>query len=244
MATFNFLSTQQTCDDSWDTFFNRQDIRIGLSHIELMIDNRVEPQSGNIFKVFKTDLTNCKVVILGQDPYPQPNVATGRAFEVGGINSWNAHINASLRNIIKLLHNNKFGINRLLPPVSIKTVRNDIISEKFIILPPNLLFDSWERQGVLLLNTALTCPQPSSSNPKTHKTLWKFFTEEVIKFIDSRCENNISWFLWGNNAKNFDYLILNNGNKYYSDHPRLNSNNSGSFFFENHFSKILSVNWY
>jgi uracil-DNA glycosylase len=55
------------------------------------------PQRKDIFRVFSMPIEEIKVVILGQDPYPNPNQATGYAFAV------NDNINkpASLRNIEK-----------------------------------------------------------------------------------------------------------------------------------------------
>ncbi len=57
------------------------------------------PTEENIFKAFKiTKFKDIKVVILGQDPYPQRGVATGLAFAV----SVNTKIPASLKNIFKV----------------------------------------------------------------------------------------------------------------------------------------------
>ncbi len=241
MTTFPFL-IQQNCHLSWDSLFTNQNVLNDLAQISLNIANQlIEPQPNNIFRAFQTDLNNCKVVILGQDPYPQPTVATGRAFEVGNITNWMAlrtaqHSNASLRNILKLLHKNRQNHQSIQ---SINVVMNDPIFMN-LILPPNQIFNNWERQGVLLLNTALTCPQGNTSQSNAHAKNWKNFTEEAIKFIDTNI-NGVSWFLWGK-GRGFCHLI-SNGTKYCSEHPRNNNNGPGSFYYENHFSKVTLIRW-
>jgi uracil-DNA glycosylase len=236
MATFGFCGATISCHASWDNLFNDPKILGLLLQIQGQIGNGFTPRVSDVFRVFMMDLADCKVVILGQDPYPQPNVATGRAFEVGGLTCWSQQkVNASLRNIIKLLHKNQ----RRMPVIqSIETVRKDISRSLFAILPPNRLFDHWERQGVLLLNTALTC---NPLMPNSHARYWASFTDSVIGFI---CATNpaAKWLLWGRNAQNFGRRIPGNA-KYQSRHPRVNGIASDDFFYENHFSKITTINW-
>ena len=51
------------------------------------------------------DLASVKILILGQDPYPQSGVATGRAFEVGTLHSWFDNFrNTSLKNIVRAIY--------------------------------------------------------------------------------------------------------------------------------------------
>jgi uracil-DNA glycosylase len=240
MTTFNLLGTlvTQTCHSSWCGLFNSSLIQQELLNIKNNIGNNFTPQSSDIFKVFQKDLNNCKVVILGQDPYPQSGVATGRAFEVGNITHWNQiGNNASLRNILKLLYKNHSGSQTI---ESIDKVRKNI---SFISLP-NQLFTNWENQGVLLLNTALTCPQGTANeSSNAHAKYWKTFTEETIKFIDSNTQG-VTWFLWGK-GRGFCNLI-SNGIKYCSEHPRNNDDKNpvqGTFYYENHFSKVTSITW-
>ena len=68
------------------------------------------PQRDKILRFLNLDVAKIKVVILGQDPYPQPGAATGRAFEVMGLRSWNDNFRqASLRNIVRLIHHSACG---------------------------------------------------------------------------------------------------------------------------------------
>jgi len=56
------------------------------------------PPAASVMAAFSTSPRDIRVVILGQDPYPTPGVAVGRAFAVSG-----EPIPASLRNIFKEL---------------------------------------------------------------------------------------------------------------------------------------------
>lgn len=56
---------------------------------------------------------------------------------------------------------------------------------------------SWAKQGVLLLNTALTVEK---GKPCSHLEMWKEFTNFVIRRILEK--DNVIWLLLGNNAKN------------------------------------------
>ena len=88
---------------------------------------RFTPQFKDIFNAFKEcDYDNLKVVIVGQDPYPQLGVADGIAFSC----SKKGKTEKSLQYIFKALYGEYEGYN------------NDL--------------RRWANQGVLLINTALT----------------------------------------------------------------------------------------
>tara|TARA_R110001606_G_scaffold49877_3_gene125480 strand:- start:1060 stop:1743 length:684 start_codon:yes stop_codon:yes gene_type:complete len=88
---------------------------------------RFTPQFKDIFNAFKEcDYDNLKVVIVGQDPYPQLDVADGIAFSC----SRKGKTEKSLQYIFKALYGEYEGYN------------NDL--------------RRWANQGVLLINTALT----------------------------------------------------------------------------------------
>ena len=53
------------------------------------------------------------------------------------------------------------------------------------------------KQGVLLLNCALTVVKGSSNN---HAKLWKPVTDKIIKYISDH-NDNIVFILWGNFAR-------------------------------------------
>lgn len=171
-------------------------------------ENECYPPQAKIFAA----LNNCpfndiKVVILGQDPYPTPNVANGLCFSV----SPQTPIPASLKNIYTEIGNNLNAI----PPVY-----GDL--------------SHWANQGVLLLNSILTV---RAHEPGSHKKQgWEQFTNAVIKNISERKEH-VVFMLWGSYAKkkgakvdNQKHCILESG------HPSPLSANRGFWFGNNHFN--------
>lgn len=233
-----FKDVRIEANGSWNGLFS-QIILNKLKMVESNIDDGFTPSAENALRFLKNDIGKIKCCILGQDPYPQKGVATGRAFEVGTITSWNdPATNTSLKNILKILHMNKFNLEKPLP---IQNVRTDIQQGKFNIYPPNQMFVHWERSGVLLLNTALTVVEGSTAGSNSHSEFWKPFTREVIRFLH-KSNSNIKWLLWGKFAQEFASDIPDK-NKLVCNHPRLNDYKPGSFFYENHFSKIKNVDW-
>ncbi|MCE1189006.1 MAG: uracil-DNA glycosylase [Ignavibacteria bacterium] len=223
---------------SWNAFvYNEENVAL-LRHIEESISGNFTPPPDKVLRFLELDVKALRVVILGQDPYPQPEVATGRAFEVNNVTSWlDKRINTSLKNILKLLCKNQLG---LLEIPTISMVRESINSN-FSILPPDRLFTSWEQQGVLLLNTAYTCKIGNTEVSNSHTELWEPFSLAVISYIVQ--ENPVcKWFLWGKNAQKYA-AIVDEAVKLKSNHPRLNDFKPGSFLFENHFLSTSEIIW-
>lgn len=163
-------------------------INIGTILNQEYESNIIIPNKGSplFFKVFK-DLqpSKIKVVILGQDPYPQEGVYTGYAFD----NANSLELSPSLRNIFR-------EINRSFP----------IKDELFLMDDWDL--SRWVRQGVFLVNTALTVIK---DKPGSHLSLWKPFTIEWIKRL-SEYKDDLIWMLWGNKAQEFEQYINNKTN--------------------------------
>lgn len=208
-----FLNSVKHIHHSWNDFLT-PGIISNLKDIESSIlesNQEFTPKSENVLKFLTVSLTDVKVIILGQDPYPQKGVATGRAFEVGTLKSWNDKFsNISLKNIIRAIY---FAYRN--DYLKYSEIKNQI-SSTFPLKMPNELFAEWEKQGVLLLNTSFTCEVGKSNS---HEKLWREFTLSLLKFI-SKTNPEIVWFLWGNNAK----LIvsdINLKNKIESMHPMM-----------------------
>lgn len=153
------------------------------------------PEYSNIFRAF-TYVTpdSCKVVFLGQDPYPQKGIATGILF-------------ANKENT---------SSDKLSP--SLKVVKNSLlkdlqISEKDITFDPTL--SSWEKQGILMINSALTC---ELGKPGSHMNLWRPFTSELIKNL-SNYNNKIIFVLFGSTASTFKPYINRNNSIIEVYHP-------------------------
>lgn len=196
---------------SWCPFFTEKRIQ-EIENIENKIGSNINPTIDKVFRFATTDLNNLQVCILSQDPYPNSKVPTGRAFEVGTLTSWTQkYAQHSLKNIVRLIYK---AYNSEL--IDYEDIKKKITVGEFDILPPRELFDSLEQQGVLFLNTYLTC---ESGKANSHREIWQDFSNDLIKFI-SQTNPDIIWFLWGGEAqKNEKYI--SKGKIYKSNHPRL-----------------------
>lgn len=165
------------CND-WTDFFYSQEMELVLEDISssLSDEDYFYPDKDNIFKCFYlTPYKNVNVVLIGQDPYHNGS-ATGLCFDVKHGNI----INPSLQNIYKELEHEGFYPTK----------------------DGNL--SHWGKQGVLLLNTALTV---RPSEPESHLLLWKAFTENVFSFLSKK--DDVIWVLLGKKAAEYKELITN-----------------------------------
>ncbi len=168
----------------------------------------IYPHMNDIFNALKyTDYQNVKVVILGQDPYHQPNQAHGLCFSV------------------------KKGVN---PPPSLQNMYKEIHAEYGYPIPDHGELTYWAEQGVLMLNTVLTVRE---SQPNSHKGMgWEIFTDDIISLLNQRPEPMV-FLLWGANAMAKTKLITNPAHLVLtSAHPSPLSAYNG-FFGNNHFKK-------
>lgn len=132
----------------------------------------IYPPGSLIFNAFNTTpFHQVKAIILGQDPYHNPNEAMGLSFSVPkGI-----RVPPSLRNIYKELH-----------------------TDLGHAVPHHGDLTKWANQGVLLLNSFLTVEK---NKPRSHQKIgWAPFTDAVIKILSNERENLI-FMLWGKPAK-------------------------------------------
>lgn len=174
--------------ESWRMVIERQMSKPYFQEIITTLDlgntssnNASCPEHSSIFKAFTYfEIQETKVVILGQNPYIHPEQAMGLAFSVpSGVN-----VPHSLKNIYK-------EINR-----SIGYPNGSI--------PSNGFLGNWAKQGVLLLNSALTV-RPHEKN-SYHKRIWKPFTEAIIEEINNNT-SDVVFCLWGKQAESKRSLI-------------------------------------
>jgi len=204
---------------SWTEFFQNERDTLGQI-AEKVAESGFLPESERVLRCMSVDLTQVRVVILGQDPYPQPGAATGRSFEVAGLTSWTTPFRqTSLRNLVRAIHAAYTG--ELLPWTQ---VRARIERGEFPILPPDRLWDALEAQGVLFLNTYLTV---APGHPGSHRALWQDFSRAMVRYIDGAVPD-ASWFLWGSDARGFAADIAH-GRRYESRHPMLCGNYDDDF---------------
>jgi len=181
--------------NDWNKLFKKllNDPRIEL--MQSKMNNSIFPKPHFLFNAFKlVSIKNLKVVILGQDPYF--NLEDGVPQAMG--------LSFSVPKGIKI-------------PSSLKNIYINLLKFKHIKNKPlhgNL--EKWSNQGVLLLNTALTV---ESGKANSHSMLWKWFTDNIIKYISNK-KDHVVFVLWGNNA--YDKQILIDQDKHeliISSHP-------------------------
>ena len=170
-------------NNNWDNILKDEfDKQYYLELREFLIkeykSHLIYPDKYKIFEALKlTDYEDVKIVILGQDPYHGPNQAHGLAFSV----SLGVPIPPSLLNIYKELERD---INFRIP------------NHGYLV--------DWSKQGVLLLNTALTV-RAGMANSHRGKG-WEVFTDQVIRHLSLR-EKPMVFLLWGKNAAEKEALI-------------------------------------
>ncbi len=178
--------------NDWKPFLTSE-IRDLIKQIESeVLPKGITPPAEKVLRFLEFPLESAKVIILGQDPYPQPGAATGRAFEVGNLKSWNQPFkNISLKNILRALY--KAYTGEVLKFSELKQK----FDNEFPVLPPTKLFQHWEDEGVLLLNTSFTC---TPEKPGSHRKYWEEFTDILLDYINQNA-TEATWFLWGNHAR-------------------------------------------
>jgi uracil-DNA glycosylase len=138
----------------------------------------IAPSPADIFTALTlTPRTSVKAVILGQDPYPKRGDAHGLAFSYVGPKS----VPQSLRVILK----------ELCEDLALQATTSGNLS-------------AWGRQGVLLLNAALTTEIGRSG---AHMKLgWSALTDEVVSLL-SAGPAPVAFLLWGADARRRAALI-------------------------------------
>ena len=140
---------------------------------------RFTPPLKHVFTSFeKCAANNIKVVIIGQDPYPQLGVADGLAFSC----SITGEPQPSLKYVFDAIE---------------KTVYHDFP----ITQDPDLT--RCAQQGVLLLHTALTT---EVGKPATHYDIWNPFMVYLLDILNS-LYSGIIFILMGAKAQEFEDLL-------------------------------------
>ena len=172
----------------------------------------IYPKMENIFSALKlTSYKDCKVLILGQDPYHGPNQAHGLAFSVN------------------------IGIKT---PPSLQNMYKELRDELGLYVPNNGYLVPWAEQGILLLNTALTVRAGAANSHS--KVGWEIFTDSIIKYLNDR-EDPVVFVLWGGNARKKKAFINTDRHYILeAAHPSPLSAHNG-FFGCGHFKKINEI---
>lgn len=172
------------------------------------------PEKENMMLAYKlTEINDVKIVILGQDPYPNAKDAMGLAFS-----SMASATPASLKNVFKEIQSDLYPDE----PIESLFKTNDLTS--------------WAKQGVLLINSCLTVREGESGSHIGHG--WEQFTGRMLEIL-SKQRKGIVYMLWGEKAKQFTEHIEEEGNLILTAaHPSPFSAEKG-FFGCKHFSQAL-----
>jgi uracil-DNA glycosylase len=140
---------------------------------------RFTPPLKYVFRAFEEcPVDKLRVVMIGQDPYPHLNIADGLAFSCSITNK----PQPSLKNIFEAVDT---------------TVYDNECRE----YDPNLV--RWANQGVLLLNSALTCQVDKVGS---HYNIWQDFISYVMDILNYT-DSGLIFVLMGKQAQELEGLI-------------------------------------
>jgi uracil-DNA glycosylase len=130
------------------------------------------PRGQRLAALELTPLNAVKVVVLGQDPYHGAGQAHGLCFSVAK------------------------GVK--VPP-SLVNIYKEIESDLGLPRPAHGNLEAWARQGVLLLNNALTVEEGKAGS---HQNLgWEAITDAAVAAVAAKTEPCV-FLLWGSHARN------------------------------------------
>lgn len=147
---------------TWNDFINQEEQKEYYKSLISFVKNEYAskicyPEYNNIFNAFNlTPLDNVKVVILGQDPYHEPNQAHGLSFSV--------------------------KCDKL--PPSLKNIYKEMSSDLNCEVNQDGDLTYLAKQGVLLLNTVLTVEKGKAFSHS--KKGWEIFTDNAIKLLNEQ----------------------------------------------------------
>lgn len=130
-----------------------------------LVGQEISPSYERVMRALNTPIDSVRVVIVGQDPYPNPAHANGLAFSVG-------------RNLSPL-------------PASLKNIYKELVSDCGVDYPASGDLSRWADQGVLLLNRILTAEINQSLS---HSLIgWKEIADEVAHILGAHNVVAVLW---------------------------------------------------
>jgi len=183
--------------NNWDKVFNSFIFSSDFDKIIMQLYNlstegkNFTPPLKQVFRAFEEcPLNNLKVVVIGQDPYPQLGVADGISFSCSNTNN----LQPSLRYILGEVNKTVYGDNPVSTDVDLKR---------------------WSNQGILMLNTSLTTEVGKIGQ---HYDIWKNFTAYLLDYLTHNKEN-IIYIYMGKKAQEWADLTGDNNHKLFVSHP-------------------------
>lgn len=142
--------------------------------------HEVYPPAEDLFTAYRCcPPEDCRVLLLGQDPYHQPGQAHGLSFSV------------------------REGVR--VPP-SLRNVFTELAEDLGVPPSPSGDLTRWARQGVLLLNAVLTVRRGAAGSHAGKG--WEKFTDATIAALNARTRP-VVFLLWGGYARRKAALVTN-----------------------------------
>jgi uracil-DNA glycosylase len=130
------------------------------------------PAGDQVLRAFGRPLSEVRVLIVGQDPYPTPGHPVGLSFSVA----------PDVRPV----------------PRSLQNIYRELVEDVGVPRPVNGDLSGWADQGVLLLNRVLTV---APGAPASHRGKgWEQITEQAIDVLARRGGALVA-ILWGRDAQ-------------------------------------------
>ncbi len=132
------------------------------------------PHGDHVLRAFSRPLSEVKVLIVGQDPYPTPGHPVGLSFSVAP------------------------GV---APPKSLVNIFTELVDDLGVPRPTSGDLTPWADAGVMLLNRCLTvCPGQSASHRGRG---WELVTDQAIRTLALRAKEGapLTAILWGRDAQ-------------------------------------------
>lgn len=185
----------------WIKVINKNELFKIMKWLKTVNPDNLCPSMKNIFKAFRIcSYDECKSVWLGLDPYPQKGVAQGILFG-----------------------NSADTLEEQLSP-SLKVVKEAMINYE---VPHNIIkFDNTleaiARQGVLLINSSLTCEVGRTG---VHSNIWRPFIASLLYNMSS-LNSGIVYVLFGRQAQSFRSYIIGYQHIFEEYHPAYYARNN------------------
>lgn len=174
---------------------------------------RFTPPLKHVFRAFQEcPYNNVRVVIIGQDPYPQLGVADGLAFSC----SLTGYVQPSLQFMFNAIE---------------ETVYQGVPAHQ----DPDLT--RWANQGVLLLNSALTT---EIGKPATQYDIWEPFLAYVLDIINTLNGSTV-FVLMGKKAQEFEAILSDHHHIFKVSHPASAAYNKSVWDCQDVFNKVNQV---
>lgn len=174
---------------------------------------RFTPPLKHVFRAFEEcSEKDLKVIIIGQDPYPSMNVADGMAFSC----SLTGKPQPSLKFIFQEIE---------------RTVYQDWPTYQ----DPDL--KRWANQGVLLINTALTC---EIDKVGSHYNIWNDFIMYLLDMLNLT-KSGLIFILLGAKAQELEAVLGQNHYVLKASHPASAAYNGGKWDCNDVFNKANEI---